>query len=539
MKYFKSIFLIVCAALMPLIVKAQYTTGLSDDDTGYDTTSTILLPRTKGDLPRSVDLKPYCPMPGNQGSLSSCVGWSVGYGLMTIEKAIQNNETNTKQITEMAFSALFVYNQIRGSNCQSLSSFNQAMDFVKLRGNCLAREFDAEDCYVKPDNALKERARNNTIADYNRLFDKDTEGEVKVDLIRSLLAQKKPVGIGLRINQQFMTLKETDYWHPNLGKEPTDGHAMVVVGYDDEAGCFTLLNSWGKVWGREGFIKIKYRDMAEYCRYAFVIYLTKNGRSSEQLVMTETGIEKRAMRQSLVQAIQNPISVVQNKTISDNKQPVNTSERAPEEEQIGIKTPRELIEMSGNIDINYYTRRATETGEPIFETIGAEQNNNHYTLLKKDWQVGDQFQLALTSNISGAYIYIISINPHNEAKVMFPRNQEFGNRYKGFYESPHIMLDGASITLPNQKQALRVEYAGTDRICVLFSTRQIKAASIPKFCQAMQKWNGDFDAYLYKFLSGHLIPATDTNFSPNKIAFSITTRSDASIVPIIIEFQSQ
>ena len=153
---------------------------------------------------------------------------------MTIEKAIQNKETDSRVITENAYSALFVYNQIRGSesNCNSLSNMSEALDFIKTKGNCQAREFDfkVEDCFVRPENELKERAKSNSVADYNRLFDKNTEGDVRVLRIRTLLAQNKPVAIGLKINDNFKSLRETDYWNPILGKEPVEGHAMVVFG---------------------------------------------------------------------------------------------------------------------------------------------------------------------------------------------------------------------------------------------------------------------------------------------------------------------
>ena len=157
--------------------------------------------------------------------------------------------------------------------------------------------------------------------------------------------------------------------------------------------------------------------------------------------------------------------------------------------------------------------------------------------MKKDWRIGDAFQLSLTSKIGGAYIYIISVNPRNEVKIMFPRNEEFGRQYKGMYESPLMMLDGAHVVLPNPNKVIKVDYTGTDRVCILFSTRKIWG--FQKFCQKVQKWNGDFDAYFHKLLGDIMIPTADTNFSTNKIAFSTATRSEGSIVPIIIEFHSQ
>ena len=528
-------------------LQAQYATGLADDDAGYDTTTTIILPSSKADLPRSVNLKPYCPMPGNQGRISSCVGWSVGYGLMTIEKAIQNNETDTRKITDEAFSALFVYNQIRSSQstCQSLTNMTEALELIKNRGNCLAKEFDfkVEDCYSRPENELKESAKSHIIADYSRLFDKNTEGEGKVLVIRKMLAQKKPVVIGLKINTQFMSLREADYWNPSIGKEPVEGHAMVVVGYDDDAHCFIVMNSWGKVWGRDGFIKIKYNDMGEYCRYAFVIYLDKNRTANEPLVVTDTGFEKTKVNHTIARTVayktdESPMVLKQN-TLKTEQKPVTKSEvkQTKREENVGIQTPRELVEMSGSFEINYFTGRWTDNREPIFEAVGVEQIGEHYDVLKKDWRVGDAFQIAVTSKISGAYIYIISINPRNEVKIMFPRNEEFGRQYRDFHESPLMMLDGARIVLPHPNKVMKVDYAGTDRICILFSTRKIWGFS--KFCQKVQKWNGNFDDYFYKLLGDIIIPAADTNFSVNQVAFSAATRSEGSIVPIIIAFKSQ
>ena len=53
-----------------------------------------------------IDLKPYCPTVKEQGKISSCVGWSVGYAAMTIEKAIANNWANDqKTIHNNAYSA--------------------------------------------------------------------------------------------------------------------------------------------------------------------------------------------------------------------------------------------------------------------------------------------------------------------------------------------------------------------------------------------------------------------------------------------------
>lgn len=41
-------------------------------------------------------------------------------------------------------------------------------------------------------------------------------------------------------------------------KKADSGHAMVIVGYDDEKKVFELRNSWGTGWGNEGYIYMPY-----------------------------------------------------------------------------------------------------------------------------------------------------------------------------------------------------------------------------------------------------------------------------------------
>ena len=36
------------------------------------------------------------------------------------------------------------------------------------------------------------------------------------------------------------------------------GHAMVIAGYDDSRGAFCIINSWGSVWGDNGYAWVGY-----------------------------------------------------------------------------------------------------------------------------------------------------------------------------------------------------------------------------------------------------------------------------------------
>jgi C1A family cysteine protease len=43
------------------------------------------------------------------------------------------------------------------------------------------------------------------------------------------------------------------------GGEELGGHAVIVVGYDDNKKRFKFKNSWGKAWGAKGFAYFSYQ----------------------------------------------------------------------------------------------------------------------------------------------------------------------------------------------------------------------------------------------------------------------------------------
>jgi aminopeptidase C len=73
-----------------------------------------------------------------------------------------------------------------------------------------------------------------------------------------------------------MLLRTARYWHPHLGETtPAGGHALVVIGYDDNKQAFQLMNSWGKEWGQDGFIWLKYKEFVRFAKYGIVLHLSE------------------------------------------------------------------------------------------------------------------------------------------------------------------------------------------------------------------------------------------------------------------------
>jgi Papain family cysteine protease len=507
----------------PLSMWAQEATGLIEEDSIYETQP--ILPDYDGskalDLPAKVSLKNYCPIAGNQGQVQSCVGWSIGYAAYTIERAVQNRWTDAKAISAEASSAMYIYNNIKeGTDCKTAqASMAKAMTWLTTNGNCLAKEFDSrlDDCAKKPTGEVVKSAKKFVLAHHTRLFSINTDAQTKINAIRSVLAQNKPVVISFMINDGFKSSHNKEHWSPRPNDLDRGGHALTVVGYDDVTSQFLLFNSWGIGWGQNGFIKVKYADLAAKCRYAYTIFLDK------------PRFKSLTFNEKIKETIKETTSETTSETIAE-----------PTTEEVGEPTPSvseyDLVEMGGQLEINQF-KGQSPSGELLFEPAEVDFMSNHYALRKNDWQVGQIFQLALTSQFAGAYIYVLSLNPKNEVKVLFPRDEVYNKRFAGKHESPLIMFEGARVVLPSPQSGMKVEFAGTDRICILFSLKKIN--NLPKLCELLKGSGDGFISKLHTLLGSHMIPLSETHFEDEKIIFSTATRSGAAIMPIIIECRAQ
>ncbi len=252
--------LIGCWLFLSLHLSAQpaeeFTSGLLAEDENYDAQPRQAAEAgSKADLPASTDLTPYCPEVRHQGYIFSCVGWAVGYGALSIQRAVMNQCTDKTVITRNAHSALFLYNQIKSEDCGKGSRMTDALQFLVTNGDCLANhfDFDVNNCEQQPDSLVRFHAKRYAIEDYLALFGTKENPDIKVLRVKKVLAQNKPVVVGLSVLRNFYDLRNAVYWHPELGNTaPAGGHAMVVVGYDDRKGAFRSDELLGKKLGRPG-----------------------------------------------------------------------------------------------------------------------------------------------------------------------------------------------------------------------------------------------------------------------------------------------
>lgn len=271
MKNLRPICLLI-ASISVISVQAQYVKGMDFNDEAYAVIpQKAKLTRSLTLLPSSASIKAYAPTPRSQGQHGTCTTWAVAYCGKTIVEAIKNNWTDKKTITENAYAPAFLFRMLKpdDNSCVGGSVIAYAFDIMKMQGAIYYKDLPVT-CTPSITAGQLAQAASAKIKDYMRLFDVTASEQLKIQSVKKSIAEKKPVVFGMLCPNSFMTAKEV--WQPT--EEPLTsqgGHAMCVVGYDDEkfGGAFEIQNSWGTNWGNMGYIWIKYADYARFTRYAY------------------------------------------------------------------------------------------------------------------------------------------------------------------------------------------------------------------------------------------------------------------------------
>ena len=165
------------STLLPIQAQEAFTTGLLIDEALFEK-EVEMAPvvsnqgRRAGDLPRWFSLRPYTPIPKHQGTINSCVGWAMGYGALTTQHAYRDGQTNRKKITENAFSAMYIFNQVKAGTCHSGAYVHRAATLLKESGDCKSMDFDYpySDCDRAPEETMINESKVHAIKDFVALF---------------------------------------------------------------------------------------------------------------------------------------------------------------------------------------------------------------------------------------------------------------------------------------------------------------------------------------------------------------------------------
>ena len=236
-----------------------YFTGILDCNNGiYSVGSTNIVTglNIPNNLPESFDLSEYLPPIGNQGRQGSCVSWATTYYLKSFQERI---ESGLEYVPNRIMSPSYTYNQITQGTCEG-TSFESTLDILKEKGAISISEFPYFDntCSIQPTALQNSLAAPNKISDYKYL-----SGINMVLEMKTLINNQKPILISAFLTKEF---GKTDsfglcaYREHAVDPNKKGGcHAMLVVGYSNLYNAFKVVNSWGEMWGNNGFVWIDYK----------------------------------------------------------------------------------------------------------------------------------------------------------------------------------------------------------------------------------------------------------------------------------------
>jgi len=106
----------------------------------------------------------------------------------------------------------------------------------------------------KPTENAITQAGKHKILRYCSLSINENFNEIKLALSKNI-----PVVFGMAVPKSFFEIGTDGVMPmPNKNEVRIGGHAMVIVGYDDEKSLFTVRNSYGKNFGDKGYCYIPY-----------------------------------------------------------------------------------------------------------------------------------------------------------------------------------------------------------------------------------------------------------------------------------------
>lgn len=204
-------------------------------------------------LPPSIDLRPKIKAVLDQGSLGSCVANTVAYQLQYT--------LGTEGIDQ---SRLFIYYNGRTIAGYPITedtglTIRQGFQSVQYHGSC--RE---ELCpYIVSQFSMKPSPKAYTVGNMNKGIAYYSISQ-NLSHLKKCLKDGYLVSFGISLYDSFMSASVARTGivpEPKSGERRIGGHAMTIVGYDDDKSAFLVLNSWSSTWGDSGYCYVPYKMM--------------------------------------------------------------------------------------------------------------------------------------------------------------------------------------------------------------------------------------------------------------------------------------
>ncbi len=494
---------VLCVALSGCAQKKQYATGLAFDEEKYAAVpcKARLVTRAYENLPESVSLIPYTPYPGDQGDYGTCVAWSTTYAGMTTAASIMNSRTSRYETTANVFSPYYMFQMCNpGSDGQNGMCTEDALLFlteigVPYRSSKEVRYVDSFEYFDAP--AEYEDSPLYKLGWYATCFRNGAASQTKISSVKKSLSENHPVIISFLATDSFCY--SNGYWKPKASDSPEDGggHAMIVVGYDDNkyGGSFVIQNSWGEEWGKDGYVWVSYNDFADYTRGAYELGTSVFEGSPISFDDPEPEPE--------------PVPV-----INPIPTPKPTPTPAPKTEPV-----KEVL-YKGSFDLPV---RFEDGGMKLSYSNGVYKTTKAYESLTK-------FQLYMT-NTKPCFCYAFaSDDATGKANAIFPLDNT----------SPVLDYSENTIVYPAEDKYIQLDMQpGTDYFVVLYAPYALDLEQImQRYEEAVRNGVTQFtERVAYAVGKENVIGSDMVQFEKNRVNFTayITEDQSPKVLPVLIQ----
>lgn len=200
-----------------------------------------------------VDLRSSCPDVYDQGHLGSCTANAIGF-------CYHYDELKEKESEPFIPSRLFIYYNERNLeghvDTDSGAEIHDGIQVIHTIGVCSEIEwpYNIDHFTDKPTDECYNNAKNHKTIDYRAV-------NQNLEQLKSALIEGYPVVFGFNVYESFESeeVAKTGIMPiPKDGEKLLGGHAVALVGFDDNNKRFIVRNSWGANWGDKGYFYMPY-----------------------------------------------------------------------------------------------------------------------------------------------------------------------------------------------------------------------------------------------------------------------------------------
>ncbi len=191
----------------------------------------------------------------NQGGCGSCWAFA-SVAMLESSYMIGYNLPDT----DPDFSEQYVLSCIPGDHdCTGGNQVN-TLDFLRDEGTPTEECFPYEaDDQIPCSDSCPETADELVYISSWSYVCRDT---VNLSAMKDALADG-PIGTWFRVYDDFFAYDDGVYVYDGVS-EYVGNHYVLIVGCDDDAGCWRAKNSWGGGWGEEGYFRIAYESGCDF-----------------------------------------------------------------------------------------------------------------------------------------------------------------------------------------------------------------------------------------------------------------------------------